>query len=60
MAAGKLPRGPKTAPRLLQVITGPPKDGPERPTSFHDLRGNAFSPFTADRLVKPQDDREMA
>ena len=31
------PRGSKTAPRRLQVAKEPPKEAPERPTSFNNL-----------------------
>ena len=32
------PRGPKTAPRRLQVAKEPPKEAPERPKSFKCLK----------------------
>ena len=32
------PRGPKTAPRRLQEAKEPPKEAPERPKSFKNLK----------------------
>ena len=48
LAHNMRPRGSNTAPRRLQVAKEPPKEAPERPTSFKHLGKPmlfAFSPF---------------
>ena len=47
IANDMLPRGSKTASRRLQEAKEPPKEAPERPTSFKDIeKVNVVGPLT--------------
>ena len=57
------PIGSNTAQIRFQIVKEPPKEAPQRPTSFNHLKNECVWPsrlFASDELLKPQDGSKTA